>query len=199
MQSLISSGIFQTTCHQRHFWLSVKSSYLGSMIRFDFEGTQAASRWYVYSFMTSLGKCHDLLLIGVGRPVWSPPPVWAGGHTLWLHRPDQWRWRPDIPCLLPGLPRPQPGRSGWKIFTKMTLHIEQTSQTGPFIWNSLPSCLCFLQKGTDYFLRLWFVNSQTDGSVAVYPLQLRCSLLWPWGTREIICEENYMEASNMCH
>lgn len=49
--------------------------------------------------------------------------------------------------------------------------------------------------GTGYHLRVWFVNLQVDGRVALYPLQLYCSLQGRWSTREVVCEENYMEVN----
>lgn len=50
-----------------------------------------------------------------------------------------------------------------------------------------------LQRGTDYQLHLQFVNLQADGKVVVHFLQLLCSLRGQWSTREMVCEENYME------
>lgn len=33
-------GTFVAGCHERNFWLSIKSSFLGHMVRFDIEGNQ---------------------------------------------------------------------------------------------------------------------------------------------------------------
>lgn len=53
-----------------------------------------------------------------------------------------------------------------------------------------------LQTGTDYHLSLWFVNLQTEEKGAVYPLRLHCSIPGSsWSSREIVCEEKYMEVN----
>lgn len=42
----------------------------------------------------------------------NSPTVLPRDHTVWLHHPSQWPWRPGVSCLLPGLSRLQPGRFG---------------------------------------------------------------------------------------
>ncbi|XP_062305331.1 uncharacterized protein LOC134009721 isoform X2 [Osmerus eperlanus] len=125
----VPAGTFRTECHERHFWLFVESSFIGSMVRFGFEDHHG------FHFLSS----HQTAVCGY--------------TALYNHRGDLVFRASFLAC-----------------------HVDN-------------------QQDSEYSLRLWLVNTQVNGEVAVYPFWLRCSTLWPWGVREVVCEENYMGVS----
>ncbi|XP_022534131.2 zona pellucida protein AX 4 isoform X1 [Astyanax mexicanus] len=126
-------GIFTAKCHERHFWLTIKASFLGSEVQFSFEDSTAIH------FLSSqqAAEC---------------------GYTVVLNYHGDLVFRASY----------------------LACHVDN-------------------KKDTEFRLQVWFVNRQIDGRVNAYPFKLLCSLAQPWSPREIVCEENYMEASVQWH
>ncbi|XP_077062462.1 uncharacterized protein LOC143714895 isoform X1 [Siphateles boraxobius] len=125
----IPIGMFRTECHDRHFWLSVNSNFLGRKFRVDVQEDS---------------EVHEV------------SGQWAAecGYTMTL---DSWG---DL--------------------------VLRVSYLG---------CLVKNQRETEFRLLVWFINQDSNGEEKSYPLQLTCPLEVPWGPRELVCEQNYMEVS----
>ncbi|RXN06943.1 hypothetical protein ROHU_036992 [Labeo rohita] len=123
----IPIGMFRTECHDRHFWLSVNSNFLGHKFRFD---VQADS------------EVHEV------------SGQWAAecGYTMAF---DSWG--------------------------DLLLRV------------SYLACLVENQRETEFRLMVWFINQDSNGEEKSYPLLLICPLQVPWGPRELVCEQNYIE------
>ncbi|KAK6292041.1 hypothetical protein J4Q44_G00378260 [Coregonus suidteri] len=122
-------GTFRSECHERHFWLFVKSGFLGPMIRFDVQDHQGV---------------HFL----------SGQKATECGYTvLFNHHGDL-------------------------VFRASFLACHVNNQ-----WDS------------EFRLKVWLVNRQVNGRDLGYPFLLHCAPQWPWGIRELVCEESYMEVS----
>ncbi|XP_051542076.1 uncharacterized protein LOC127433846 [Myxocyprinus asiaticus] len=61
------------------------------------------------------------------------------------------------------------------------------------------ACLVENQRETEFRVLVWFVNQYSNKEEKSYPLLLTCPLQVPWGPRELVCEENYMEVSVFKH
>ncbi|CAB1345233.1 unnamed protein product, partial [Coregonus sp. 'balchen'] len=128
-ESSIKKGTFRSECHERHFWLFVKSGFLGPMIRFDVQDHQGV---------------HFL----------SGQKATECGYTvLFNHHGDL-------------------------VFRASFLACHVNNQ-----WDS------------EFRLKVWLVNRQVNGRDLGYPFLLHCAPQWPWGIRELVCEESYMEVS----
>ncbi|TRZ03587.1 hypothetical protein DNTS_013501, partial [Danionella cerebrum] len=125
----IPIGMFRTECHDRHFWLTVKSNFLGHQFRFN---------------------------------------VQAGSEVIDVS--DQWATKCGYTLT----------RDAWG-----DLHLRI----------SYLACLVENQGESEFRLQVWFINQNSNGEEKTFPLLLTCALQVPWGTRELICEENYMEVS----
>uniref|UniRef100_A0AAY5KC67 ZP domain-containing protein n=1 Tax=Esox lucius TaxID=8010 RepID=A0AAY5KC67_ESOLU len=122
-------GTFQTECHERHFWLVVKSGFLSPMVRIEVEDHR-------------------------------------GVHFLSGQRAAE--------C-------------GYTVFF---------NHRGDLVFRaSFLACHVDNQGDSEVRLRGWLVTKQLEGKDLAYPFLLQCSPHWPWASREMVCEENYMEVS----
>ncbi|XP_055757053.1 uncharacterized protein LOC129835438 [Salvelinus fontinalis] len=122
-------GTFRSECHERHFWLFVRSGSLGPMSRFDVQDHQGV---------------HFL----------SGRKATECGYTMLLNHHGDLVFRASF----------------------LACHVNN-------------------QGDSEFRLKVWLVTRQVNGRDLGYPFLLHCSAQWPWGFRELVCEENYMEVS----
>ncbi|XP_056432227.1 uncharacterized protein LOC130370508 [Gadus chalcogrammus] len=129
LETSVLAGDFWTHCHERHFWVTIKSTFLAEKFGFNFEDRSVV---HIPSAREA-AKC---------------------GYTAFLNH------RGDL------------------VFRASFL-----------------ACNVLSQNDTEYSLNMWFWNRWANGTATAFPFRLYCALQWPWGAREIVCEENYMEVS----